>query len=219
MRIPAQIISILFHPLLIIIYLLMVLITLNPYLFVLNDLQEKTTFFVYTFVNTLIIPIISIFIMKFLGMIKSLEMETNKERIGPLIVIGSLYLWMVINFKGNQIVPDIFSSIVLGSVIGIFVAFFFNSFTKISLHMVGMGGMVIALVLLKFQMEQGAILFNVFDWFGVMLSIDLLIFLGILVAGITGTARLYLKAHNSAQVYQGFLIGSLAQLLAFSIIF
>jgi hypothetical protein len=219
LRIPAQLISILFHPLLIIIYLLMVLIALNPYLFTLTDPREKATFFVYTFVNTLVIPVIAILIMKFLGMIKSLEMETNKERIGPLIVVGSLYLWLFINFRGNQMVPEIFVSLILGTVIALFVSFFINSFTKVSLHMAGMGGLVAALILMKYQLPYDKLYFHVFNWFGTLISLDLLILLSLLLAGITGSARLYLKAHDPQQVYMGFLIGILSQFFAFSIIF
>lgn len=219
MRIFAHIISILFHPLLIIIYILMILITLNPYVFAFSDAHEKTTFFVYTFVNTLLIPVLSIFIMKMLGFVKSLEMKDNKERIGPLIVIGSLYLWMFINFKGNQIVPAIFSSFILGSVLAIFISFFINNFTKLSLHMVGMGGLIIALVLIKYQMTYDKFFFEVFNLFSAMISLDFLIMLSVILAGITATARLYLKAHRPQEIYLGFIVGILSQLIAFSIIF
>jgi hypothetical protein len=219
LKLLAQIISIVLHPLLIILYLLMILIAINPYLFALADLHEKTTFFVYTFVNTLVIPILSILVMKMLGMVKSLEMHTSKERIGPLIVIGSLYLWMFINFKGNQIVPDIFSSFILGSVLSVFIAFFINNFTKLSLHMVGMGGLIVALIVMKFQLEYHEIYIKVFDWFGALISLDFLIILSILAAGVTGTARLYLKAHVSKELYLGLLVGILSQAMAYSIIF
>lgn len=219
MRTIAHIISVLFHPLLIILYLLMVLIALNPYVFALSDLHEKTTFFVYTFVNTLVIPILSIFIMKMLGIVKSLEMKDNKERIGPLIIIGSLYLWMFINFKGNQIVPPLFSSFILGSTLAIFISFFINNFTKISLHMVGMGGLIIALILIKFEMPYDKFFIDVFNSFGAMVTLDFLIIVSILLTGITGTARLYLEAHQPRQIYLGFIIGCLSQLMAFTIIF
>jgi hypothetical protein len=219
LRTIAHIISVLFHPLLIILYLLMILIALNPYVFSLSDLHEKTTFFVYTFVNTLVIPILSIFIMKMLGMVKSFEMKDNKERIGPLIVIGSLYLWMFINFKDNQMVPPLFSSFILGSVLAIFTSFFINNFTKISLHMVGMGGLIIALILIKLEMPYDKFFIDVFNSFGAMVTLDFMILVAILLAGITGTARLYLKAHQPSQIYLGFIIGGLTQLMAFSIIF
>lgn len=219
LRTSAQIVSIVFHPLLIIIYLLMILIALNPYLFALQDLHEKTVFFVYTFVNTLIIPVIAIFIMKMLGIVQSLQMQDKKERIGPLIVIGSLYLWMFINFKGNPSVPELFVSFILGSVLAIFLAFFINNFTKLSLHSAGLGGLVTILLIMKFNLEYDSFYINIFNWFGALISVDLLLIVAIIISGIVSSARLYLGAHSSFQIYLGFIVGIITQLIAFNVIF
>lgn len=219
LKILAKIISILFHPLWMLIYLLAILLAINPYMFSWQDEHEKLLFFVYTFMNTLIIPVLAIFIMKMLGFVKSLEMLGKKERIGPMIVIGTLYLWLFINFKNSSFVPDIFISIILGSVIAIFTAFFINNFSKISLHMLGAGGLIVGLVVSRISLDQHFMILTVPNLFNATISIDLLIVLSILLAGMIATARLYLKAHVPRDVYGGLFIGMLSQIIAYLIIF
>ncbi|MCK4288907.1 MAG: hypothetical protein KAW86_06865, partial [Bacteroidales bacterium] len=78
-----------------------------------------------------------------------------------------------------------------------------NFFWKISIHMIGIGGMLGTLIGLSFL------------W---MIDIPFLIILLILCSGITGFARLKLNAHNPAQVYTGFVIGTSFMLLLFLVI-
>lgn len=75
---------------------------------------------------------------------------------------------------------------------------FVTRFWKISLHAIGVGG------LLAFT----TVLWWFFD------AIDISILAGIfLMAGITGTARLYLGVHTKYQVWMGYLVGMLPQAL------
>ena len=126
---------------------------------------------------------------------------------------------MFVNFKGNQAVPDLFVSFILGSVLAIFISFFINNFTKLSLHMVGMGGLILALILMKTQLDYNSLYIKIMDWFGMAISIDFLIIIAVLLAGLTASSRLYLKAHVPQEIYLGFFVGILTQLFAFNIIF
>jgi membrane-associated phospholipid phosphatase len=46
------------------------------------------------------------------------------------------------------------------------------------------------------------------------IPMSLVFLIALLLAGLTGTSRLYLKAHTPAQVYAGYFIGILTQFIA-----
>ncbi|MCB0643086.1 MAG: hypothetical protein KDC44_15660, partial [Phaeodactylibacter sp.] len=128
----AKFISLLFHPLLILTYILVLLLLSNPYLFGVNTIQEEIPLVLLMFFSTVLIPGIAVAMLKLLGLIKSLTMEERNERIGPYIITSIFYLWLFINFYHNSQVPTIFTSFVLGATIALFVVFFINIFAPIS---------------------------------------------------------------------------------------
>ena len=91
----------------------------------------------------------------------------------------------------------------MGACFAVFIAFFLNIYTRVSLHTVAAGGLLgLLLTMVKYS------------------TYDLrLLLLGcILIAGAVGSARLILKAHNSREIFVGYFIGFSGQFLAFSII-
>ncbi|MBK8663664.1 MAG: hypothetical protein IPN18_18460 [Ignavibacteriales bacterium] len=60
---------------------------------------------------------------------------------------------------------------------------------------------------------------NVSETYNIEINLYLLILISIVIAGVVGSARLFLKAHTREQVYSGYLLGFLSQLIAFNIIF
>ena len=81
---------------------------------------------------------------------------------------------------------------VLAAGLTILIAYFLSFRYKISIHMIGIGGLA-------------GVLFGLAR----ILNADLLelILITVIVAGLLGTARLSLSAHQPGQVYSGFLIG------------
>jgi len=219
MRILANIVSYIFHPLFVLAYILGLLMVINPYVFKVQDEKAKVIFLVYTLVSLIVIPIIAILILKQVDIIKSFKMEGRMERVGPLLVVGVLYLWLYINYKNTSSVPVVFSSILLGSVISVFVSFFINNFTKISLHTVGMGGLVSAMLIIRFGLKYGSLDISVFNFGDFHINTYLLVLTSIVLAGLVGTVRLYLNAHSKDQVYLGYIVGALSQLIAYNIVF
>jgi len=51
------------------------------------------------------------------------------------------------------------------------------------------------------------------------LNIGLLILLVVLLSGLVGTARLYLKVHRPYEVYSGYFLGFTSIMLAFKLVF
>lgn len=189
---------------------------MNPYLFIVNDEKARFLLIFNVFMLTVFFPLFSIFLMKMLDFIKSYEMEDKSERIGPLIATGVFYLWLFVNFKDNSSIPVSFSSFVLGSTIGLFLALMLNSFTKISLHTIGAGGLVSGLLLIKYFYSYETFFISL--PFGTLqVSTTLVAILAMIISGLVGTSRLLLKAHDEYDVYAGYMVGIFSMVIAFKI--
>lgn len=195
-------------------YMLLLLLVINPYQFGVYKMAEQWKLVLMVFLSTFVMPFFAVFMMKSLNMVKSMQLEDRFERIGPYILTGVFYLWMFINFKSNPLIPKPMVIVMLGSTIALFLAFFFNNFTKISAHAAGMGGLVgMALI--------NTVFFN-FDTFTMNLgplgmyevSTNFVLMAVIVLAGLVCTARLLLGAHNEKQLYIGFGLGFAAQYIA-----
>ena len=88
----------------------------------------------------------------------------------------------------------------LGATTSVFLVFliYFLLNWKVSAHMAGMGGIIGAIIAFSIKLSVNMVL-------------ALMIF--ILIAGLVGFARLKLNAHTPGQIYTGFMIGLLTQLL------
>jgi len=191
----SRLISILLHPIfmpIIAVYLSLILI---PGLgFAITNYLD----FVYLvlILSTIIMPILSLFLLLKIKLVSSLEITNNKERPTPLLIAG---IWMLL---GYLILEEIlvFTPLIrvelLGAIIILFLASIISKYWKISLHMLGIGAVVGVLILLN-------LLFG---------GITFIIAVSVLVAGFLGVARLNEKAHNHAQVYCGFLLGLFIEL-------
>ena len=142
LRYFAHFFSIVFHPLLIVTYMLLIILMVDPYLFGKNSVEGGMLQLVAAFLSTFFIPAFSVFMMRALGLISSIEMEDRMERIGPLISTGIFYLAFFYYMYISPDIPIEFKIFLLGAVIGLFIAFFITLFSKISLHAVGMGGLL-----------------------------------------------------------------------------
>lgn len=214
LRLFARVISLVFHPLLIVTYMTITLLIINPYQFGVFHLADQWKLLALIALSTFAMPAFAVLLMRSLNMISSYEMEDPKERIGPYIIAGVFYLWMFINFKHNPTIPKSLTIAMLGATIALFGCFFFNNFTKVSAHAAGAGGLVglAAVNTMLFNFETFMLNFGPLGQFEVSTSVVLLFY--ILLAGLIGTARLILGAHTPGQVYGGFFIGLLSQFIA-----
>jgi len=162
---------------------------------------------------------LAIFLIRFLGLNKDLNMDSRQERIVPLIITAMFYLWLFINIKNHTYVPLLFTSFVLGATISIFISFFINNFSKISLHTVGMGGLVCILILLQVNFNYSDFILNLGPLGMYNVHLGLLIIIGVLIAGSVGAARLYLTDHSMTDIYGGYFVGVFSQIISYIIIF
>jgi len=219
LKVSAKIISYLFHPLIVISYGLIMLLITNPYMFGYSSPIGGDRLLLVVFMSSFILPAFAAVMMKFTGLIPSLELTDNRmDRVGPLIVTSIFYLWLARNFYEHPSIPPIFSSYVLGATISLLIAFFINLFKKLSLHGVGMGGWLMLTIFMfkyfdfdSFPLKLGEHAYNI--------GLNYWLFLVLLLSGIVGTSRLALKAHQLDEVSIGFIVGMLGQIIAFRLLF
>lgn len=216
LRVVARIVSFLFNPLLIPTYMLVVLIAVNPYIFGVNSLGDELSrlLLLRIFLSTFLIPMVAITMLRTTGLISSLDMQDKKERIGPYIITGVFYLWMARNFIGSEAVPTAYTVFMLGATIALFLAFFINVFSKISAHTVGMGALVGMVIITMFMFSYDS--FIVAGW---NLNMNIVLIAAVLLAGLVGTARQILHPYHPNDLYGGYLVGFLSQIIALRFIF
>jgi membrane-associated phospholipid phosphatase len=197
-------------------YMLLMLLSVDPHLFGTNSVKGGMDNIMMIFASTFFIPIISVLMMKALKLIPSLELKDAQDRIGPFIVTGVFYISTYYLIYRNPNMPVAFKACFLGAVIGLFLAFLITLFSKISLHAVGMGGLL-GMVLITIQRPElfpfvwDAGIFGMFE-----VSLFKLLSTTILVCGIVGTSRLILDAHEPKDLYGGYLVGLATQFIALS---
>ena len=194
-------ISLIYHPLIIPSLGMLVLFNSGSYLSYLPYDMKKWMLLI-VFLCTYVIPLIFVPYLLYHKWLLNVQMENRRERYVPLVV--SLVLYMFCYYLIHQIngIPQMYYSFILSSLIAVLVTILITLRYKISIHMVGAGGLVALIGFLAFY-----------------LKVDLQFYLvvSLVLAGITGTARLILKAHTPDQVYSGFLTGFTIVLLTLAL--
>jgi len=187
----ARFISIVFHPLLMPTYAMLILFNINSHYMHVLPFEYKLILLGFVSAFTFLLPAISIFFMVKLKVVNSFEMLSSKERPIPLIMVA-LFFYATYYIFRELPVNTIFNIFMLGATLLVLISLLINYFYKISLHMMALGGLLATLTGFSFLIHQ---------------DISLYIFFLLIITGITGTARLKLNAHTPSQVYAGFLIG------------
>jgi hypothetical protein len=201
MRFFAQFFSYVFHPLLMVTYFcLLIFFGMNESMFYMfTPIKVKLILTIIVFVFTFLIPLLNLFILVKLKYVSSLHIEERTQRTFPLLATAFCYFGLYYMLSDFSIWP-FFKLFILASSISILVASIINYWWKISTHMIGIGGITGVLIIIGIYMQIP--IFNI-------LSISFVI------AGIVGFSRLKLSAHNSSQIYSGFLVGISIQTILF----
>lgn len=194
----AHLISILGHPLFMPIYAFGLLIYTNPYINMMVPLVSKQFTFGVLTVFTVLLPILSAYVFKKLGLINSIYMKTSEERRWPFL-LTLIWYYMGFELLTKLYLPHSFLLLMVGAISAIGISLIITSRWKISIHMLGIGGVIGAIIGVsqRFQFDHS------------FLIIGLIFF-----AGIIGYARLKTDAHNYKQVYAGFILGMAIEWLA-----
>lgn len=211
MKTISSLVSWFFHPLFLLTYAMILLMLIDPYLFGIQQFSDGIKFVLPVLISTVIIPAFAIMMMKQLGMVKSIELDDKMDRTGPFIVTGIFYLWLFKNLYTNNTLPDLVTCFTLGSTITLFVCFIINIITKISIHAAAVSGVAVMVSIMCFHYFDSGRTINIGQ---VMLPLPLILFVVVILTGLVGTARLYLRAHSLAQVMSGYIVGLISMLFA-----
>lgn len=185
--------SIIFQPIFVPLYSLILIFNANTYItYAVHD-QVKLFIYGITVMNTIILPMGVFYYFYRAKLIDSLHMHTARERSLPFLTIVVFQMSTFYVFRQAPM-PSLFANLVLGAAVSVAMAFIINLKWKVSIHMLGMGGIVgiIIGIILKYQVD----------------AVPLVMALTVL-SGLVGYSRLQLDAHTPLQVYAGFVLGTL----------
>jgi hypothetical protein len=191
----ARVISFLFHPLLMATYFFALMAWIFPSALFPISVEGHRTFILMIFLVTFLLPALNIGIFKALGTIQSLAMVERKERIVPFVFITTIYcvITYLLYSKSRMDLNDNFMRLMIIIDLLVLVATVCTFFFKISVHSIGIWGLIGMLVLLT----KMTALINL-----------LYVSLGLIVlAGIIMSARLQLGVHTSREVMWGSIVG------------
>ena len=192
----SKLISLILHPIFMPLLALYLSLTILPELEFTISHNLKLIYFIII-ISTIVLPLISILILIKIGRLSSLEMMHHKERALPLF---NTVIWMLFGYFFLQnilLYTPLLMAEFLGAIIIISLASILSNFWKISLHMLGIGGILGVFIAIQLLYKNTNTLIVIF----------------VLLSGILASSRLNEKAHNKSQVYVGFLVGLLIELI------
>lgn len=190
LRLAANIISYLFHPLLMPTYLFGIIGYYTPAVFQSNQL---ILFFVGSiFIITAVLPTLNLVFFKVSGTIKSLHMTTRRERIVPFVFISIVYILVTVLVYIKIPVPIVAKFLMISSalVVALAIATFFM---KISAHAIGVAGLTGILLALAAYSSATALMVPALACMA--------------LSGVVMSSRLSLDAHTLNEVAWGGVLG------------
>jgi hypothetical protein len=193
-------ISYIFHPLFIPTYFLLYLIQNIPYEFAgITPWQLQLRVF-SVFWLTAFFPAFSVFLLWKLKFSDSIYLRTQKERIIPYVITMFFYWWMYYlsrHFNDQPLALKYFYfGIFIASAIGLVI----NNFIKVSLHGIGVGGMLMAVIL-------AGVMYPIQNIFWVSIAI--------VMTSLVMSARMIVSNHTNKELWIGLMMGAATQTIAY----
>ena len=190
-------ISYIFHPVLI-----PIVCTLLYFIIIPNHIPRKFAYWVLiiVFVTTYIFPLLLLYFLKKVNLIKNYQLTSINERKFPIFFFTSLTLVLGIWLLKFTVV-DLLAFSFFGCALALSISFILL-FIKIkaSLHTLGISGLIGFISIISYEYK---------------INLLVLLMLLFLIFGIIATSRLKLQAHKMSEVLIGFIIGLLSQLIIY----
>jgi hypothetical protein len=186
----AKIVSAVFHPLLMLIYGMLIMFYAPTILGYLPNSVKKILFFIIL-INNILIPLSLLPYLRYRNIITSWSISERKERVLPLI-ISSLFYSVTVYILYKFHIPVFIKSFVMASALIVITMTIINFWWKISIHSVAAGALLALVLALSYKMRTPLLL--------LMITV-------IFSAGLVMTSRLYLNSHRPAGVWAGFFLG------------
>ncbi len=200
LRFGGKLISIIFHPVFVPVYIVWFLLYVHPTVFVTSSGSGKKwivllqALLMYSF-----FPLVTVLLLRALKFINSIFLETQRDRIIPFVICNIWYFWIWYVWRNLPGIPVelvvLAMSIFIASAIGLMA----NIYMKISMHSIAMGVMLSFMILISFTQSSHP---------GIYLSV------AAVITGMVCTARLIASDHVEKEIYGGLLAGFAALIVA-----
>ena len=164
--------------------------------------EQEYIILLIVFVSTYIIPILLLAILKRFNMISDYHLRNIEERKFPV-----LFFIMLSFLLGRAMVSTQIADLLAFSFFGVafalsFTYLLFNIKIKTSLHTLGIGGIIgfVMVMSYEYRLNFNSLLAGLF-----------------ILAGLIGVSRLALNAHRPKEIYIGFVLGLISQVISFQI--
>ncbi|WP_181363992.1 hypothetical protein [Algibacter marinivivus] len=187
--------SYIFHPLLIPLLGVVFYFSKSPRYIPIEIIQAKV---VSLFILTVILPILLYYLLKTIGVVKTINLETTKERIYPLILNGIVLLIVLQRILTPTQAIELyffFVGILISNMACLLLAII--KF-KASIHMIAVSGALMFFIALSIHFS---------------ININGTLALMCIIMGGVATSRLHLKAHTYKELIMGVFIGAFPQLI------
>lgn len=187
----AEILSVVFHPIFIPLYGLIIIYSSNT-LHAFLPVQLKRMIFILVMANNVLMPMALATILYARGAIKTFNARDRNERVVLLtfsLVMYSLTAFLLLRMQ----VPGLFRAFFISIAIVTFITLLLTFFSRISLHASGIGGLLMLVVFMA------AMYHNTMVWQSVGV---------LLVGGAVLSSRIYLGDHSPTEVWTGLFAGA-----------
>jgi hypothetical protein len=186
----AKVISVIFNPLFIPLYGLLIIFT-APTLFWYIPIKIKKILFLVVATNNVLVPVTLMPFFRYRNIITSWIIETRKDRVIPLIAVSIFY--SITSFVVFRLqIPAFIKAYLISITLTIITLTVINLWWKISLYSAGAGILAGIVIVLSFKM---------------MVPLTSFLIPVILTGGLILASRLKLNTHSPSEVYLGFLAG------------
>jgi membrane-associated phospholipid phosphatase len=206
----ANLVSKVFQPLLIPIYSLFVILYSFPFHYqYIPDKRWNVTIATIIMMTT-VFPALIIYILEKLNLVGDEELSEQKKSILPYLIFFFFYLMAFLTFRPKTVSSIVFmedpliATMLLGATLALGIMFFINNFTKVSPHANASANLFMFSCLLARYTQK-----NLF----------FIIVIALVMIGLVGSSRLYLKANTKKELYAGYTCGIIGQVFAFLLYF
>ena len=187
--------SFIFHP------LLMPLISVGLYFKLTPKFIEPEIIIIKTYsiiIITILIPLISFFLLKNSGLVKSINLKEVKERKYPLMIQIILIFIIITRVFTKYHHPELYYFFIAAAVSSIAALILVIVNFKVSLHQIGIAGVTMFLIALSIHFTENY-LFEISLFF--------------LINGWVASSRLETKSHSISELFIGFVLGVFPQFI------
>ncbi|WP_372753620.1 hypothetical protein [Mariniflexile sp.] len=147
---------------------------------------------------TIVLPILTYYLLKTLGKVDTIYLKTTNERIYPLAINCIIILIVIVRILSQAQIVELyyfFVGILISTMACLFLAIF--KF-KASIHMISISGLFMFFIALSIHFS---------------INITGTLALMSIILGAVATSRLHTKAHNYMELIMGFFVGAIPQFI------